>query len=393
MNKDTMKEKINTVLGNIFRFIKRNLLKIIVGLVLLFVLLYVAIGWYFSNKLFAVQNQKVEYDQTIVSRESNALVISGSAYDVNGVMGIIKEGGVQAGITTKPANLEVPTKTSTRSLEKGNLSDFSANEKISLYGNIWNSNPKEALNINYENVIYKSEVGDMQAWFIPAANDPGSKKWTIAVHGVGASKTEMLRFIKPVVNTESNMLVISYRGDDDNPTSPDKRNHFGDSEWKDVESAVAYAKSKGAEEIQLYGTSLGGSLVQNYLRQSKDVSSTNITRVILDSPALDWNEILGYRTTKMGFPKFLAKPGMQMAKLRAGIDFNRATTKPGSIKHKTLIIHNFDDTSVPQAASKRVAEAQPDLVEFVDFGSGGHIRAWNNDQRKYESIVQAFLQK
>lgn len=56
-----------------------------------------------------------------------------------------------------------------------------------------------------------------------------------------------------------------------------------------------------------------------------------------------------------------------------------------------LIIHNVDDNSVPQAASKRIADAQPDLVTLVDFGSGGHIRAWNHDQKRYEKNVTEFL--
>lgn len=356
----------------------------------LFIIGYVGVGWYFSGKLFKLEPQKVSYDQSIQAVEGDSYSIKGSAYDIDGIVGGIRPNGSMIGVFEPPSATDAESKVSTRKLRDQANPKPAAGDALSLQGNMWITNPKEALGIDYDEVQYLSPVGAMDAWVIPGAK---ADSWTIGVHGIGAHKNEMLRFIKPVIAAGNTMMVINYRGDVGNPAPPDGRNHFGDTEWQDLETAVRYAKSRGAKHIQLYGTSLGGSITQNYLRRSADVSSTNITHVVLDSPALDWNEILRHRISKMGFPAMLSKPGKDFAKLRAGIDFGRITTRPGSIKHETLIVHNSNDTSVPQAASKRVAQAQPSTVTFVDFGSGGHIRAWNHDPARYESLVTNFLQQ
>lgn len=352
------------------------------------VIAYCAIGWYFSGKLFALQPQKIEFDHTIQKVEGRAYTIKGPGYDINGLVGAVTKDKTTIGLFDAPTNKNDAEKTSTRVFTTATGLDPKVGDQISLQGNLWVTDPKDALDVDFKNIQYTSSVGDMDAWVIPGQQPT---TWTIAVHGIGASRNEMLRFVKPVLAAGNTMMIINYRGDVDNPASPDKRNHFGDTEWQDVEAAVRYAKAQGATKINLYGSSLGGSLTQNYLRRSPDVKTTNINKVVLDSPALDWNEILNFRVKKMGYPTVVAKPGKTFAKLRAGIDFKRATTQPGSITHKTLIIHNKDDNSVPQAASKRVAEAQPDLVQFEDFGSGGHIRAWNHDPGRYEALVTNFL--
>lgn len=360
----------------------------VIVLIVVFIGAYSAIGWHFSNKLLVVKPQTVDYDQTVLTASNGKYTLTGSAYNIEGVVGGIRPDGSFIGIFNHPDATFDVNQSSTRQLlePKGTLPK--AGDKVSLQGNIWKTDPKQALDIDFETVKYDSPVGALEAWVIPGEK---TSTWTVAVHGIGGQKQEMLRFVKPVHETGNTMMVINYRGDTNNPASPDGYTHIGDTEWQDVEAAVRYAKANGATDIQLYASSMGGSLAQNYLRRSDEAKNTTISKVILDSPALDWNEILKYRVTKMGLPAFISKPGMQVAGWRANIDFDRVSTQPGSIRHPTLIIHNADDTSVPQAASKRVAEAQPNLVTFVDFGKGGHIRAWNHDSARYETLVTDFL--
>lgn len=359
-------------------------------LIVLIVVIYCGIGWYFSGKLFELAPQKVEYDQTVEAIDGNSYKLKGSAFDIDGIVSGIRTDRSSIGIFEKPTNLDKENKTSERILGKVTSELPKVGDKISLQGNIWLTDPKQALGLDYQDVKYDTELGPMDAWVVPGVK---SDVWTVAVHGVGAQKNEMLRFVNPINQAGNTAMVISYRGDVDSPAPKDGRNHFGDTEWRDVESAVKYAKEHGAKTINLFGSSLGGSLTQNYLRRSADVSTSNISRVVLDSPALDWDEILKFRIKKMGYPTLIAQPGKTFAGLRAGIDFGRITTKPGSITLPTLIIHNIDDNSVPQAASKRVADTQPDLVTLVDFGSGGHIRAWNHDSVRYEKLVSDFLKE
>ncbi len=361
----------------------------VLGLIfLIFVAAFFGVGWYFSSKVIVVKLQKVEYDQVIQSVVGDDYTIRGSAFDVDGILGGIRSDGSMIGLYSAPLCKDTANMTSTRKLSAISGSRPTAGEKISLQGNIWTTNPKTALGINYQDIKYKSPLGPMGAWFIPS---PNSTKWTIAVHGIGSSKGDMLRFIKPVQAAGNNMMVINYRNDKASPKSPDGYFHLGDTEWQDLEAAVRYAKAHGATDIRLYGLSLGGSITENYLRRSPDVVTTNISRVILDSPALDWNEILRFRASKAGYPGFVFYPATVIANLRAGVNFSRISTKADSIKQKTLLIHNADDVTVPQAASRRLSAARPDLVTFVDFGSGGHVRAWNHDPVRYEQIITSFL--
>lgn len=364
-------------------------LKIAVPAVLaLLVIVFFVVGWYFSNKFIAVKLQKVEYDQTVQAVNGEEYTISGSAYDVDGIMGGIRTDGTMIGIYSAPQVKDVSAKTSTRKLTALNGTKPAIGDKISLQGNIWTTDPKTALNIDYQNITYEGPLGTMDAWLVPS---PGSSKWTIAVHGIGAHKREMLRFIKPINDAGNNMMIISYRNDEGNPKSPDNFFHLGDTEWEDLQAAVRYAKTQGATDISLFGVSLGGSITENYLRRSLDIPTTNISHVILDSPALNWNEILRFQAQKAGYPSFIFFPATVSANIRAGINLERISTGPENIKHKTLLIHNADDPTVPQRASKQLAETRQDLITFIDFGTGGHVRAWNHDRQRYEQIITSFL--
>lgn len=352
---------------------------------LLAALVLAAVGWVGAGKLLAINPQKVQYDQTIEAVDGNNYTISGSAYNIQGVVGGIRTDGSAVGIFSAPTNSDASKQTATRQLTGPSGSALSVGDKISLQGNIWTSDPKTALGLDYETVQYTSPLGAMNAWLVPGKS---KTTWTIGVHGIGADKNEMLRFVKPVHAAGDTMLVINYRNDPGSPQSADGYNHFGDTEWQDVKAAVAYAKEQGATDIRLYGDSLGGSLVENYLERASDPA---VSKVVLDSPALNWNEVIHRQIEKNGYPSIVYYPTVLAMKLRAGVDMNSISTTASDIKHKTLIIHSADDPTVPQEASKQLAAAKPDLVTLEDFGQGGHLRSWNHDTAKYEQLITNYL--
>jgi predicted alpha/beta-fold hydrolase len=354
----------------------------------LFIIVFFAVGWIVSSRAITVNPQKVVYDQTVSAIAGNTYTITGGAYNILGIAGGIRSDGSMIGIFSAPTSLNSSTQTSTRALSESPSSALSVGDKISLQGNIWTTDPKTALGLDFQNVTYSSPIGDMKAWLIPGAN---ATTWVIGVHGTGADKTEVLRFVEPVHSAGNTMLIINYRNDPGNPQSPDNHNHLGDTEWQDVQAAVRYAKAHGATDIRLYGNSLGGSLVENYLRRSTDVPNTNISRVILDSPALNWSEVLRRQLQKGGYPSLLYYPGVTVLKLRTGISMDHISTQPADIKHKTLIIHSADDPTVPQNASKALAAERPDMVTLIDFKHGGHLRSWNHDRARYNQVISDFL--
>jgi predicted alpha/beta-fold hydrolase len=360
----------------------------VLALLILLILSSVVIGWMASSQLTAINHDTIAYDQTVTSVKDDILTTSGNAYNIDGVVGAIRQDGSIIGILGAPTNLNKSAKTSSRSLAIISGNAPAVGDKISLQGNIWTTDPQAALGLDYQNVTYDSPLGAMKAWLIKGDT---SKPWVIGVHGLSGDKTEMLRFISPVHTSGNTMMVINYRNDVANPQSPDGRNNLGDTEWQDIQAAVSYAQKQGATSIQLYGDSLGGSIVENYLRRGNNTQQ--VSKVILDSPALSWKQIVTDRLKDNHLPSFFYYPTALMVKARTGISLNKISTQPDDIKHKTLIIHTADDPNVPQQASKDLAAKRPDLVTLVDFGGGGHLRSWNYNQRGYEQAISNFLQQ
>lgn len=347
------------------------------------------LGWVAASKVIAIQRQTVEYDQEVIAESGDSYTMRGGAYDINGIVGGINTNGMFIGSFSAPSSVDQAQTTSIRTLTGTAERKPKVGDRLSLQGNMWISNPKEAINVDYQEVTYQSKVGDMKAWLIPGGS---STSWTIGVHGIGADKNEMLRFVKPVLAAGDTMMIINYRNDAGNPMSPDGRNNLGGTEWQDLESAVDYARSKGATTIRLYGVSLGGSIGMNFMKRTNQERRDVISKIVLDSPALNWGSILRHRATQGGYPEQLYYPTALMLRLRTGIDLDAVSTKPQDFTVKTLIVHSADDKSVPQLGSRQAADGNPSKVTLVDFGQGGHVRSWNNDSARYETLVRDFLQ-
>jgi uncharacterized protein len=349
---------------------------------------YGGVGQYLSSQILTPAAQTVLYDQSVQNVQADTVRTQGGAYNIDGTVGLVRGDGKFVGELGPPTGSNVTDKASTRRFLGQPQADIAVGDHVSLQGNIWTSDPREALDVPFEEVEYAGPLGDMSAWVIPGQQP---EAWTVAVHGNGGPKSELLRFVKPVLAAGNTMMVVNYRNDPGNPQSPDGFTHLGDTEWQDVQAAIKYAKEHGATTINLYGISVGGSVVQNYLRQAPPQEAAIVDKVILDSPVLDWKQLLEHRVKQRGLPGWLAKSGLVVAKLRSGVDFTRISTAPHSITHPTFIIHSSDDTVIPNGPSKTVAAAQPELVKFVDFGKGGHARSWNYDSQRYEQTVTAFL--
>ena len=54
-------------------------------------------------------------------------------------------------------------------------------------------------------------------------------------------------------------------------------------------------------------------------------------------------------------------------------------------------IKSDDDGFVPSTASRRLAEARPDLVTLVPFSVAKHVRLWNYDPTKYTAAIRSWL--
>ena len=114
------------------------------------------------------------------------------------------------------------------------------------------------------------------------------------------------------------MLVPTYRNDLGAPPSPDHRSHLGQTEWRDVASAVDYAMAHGAHGVVLVGWSLGGTLAEFVAHDPAHTSE--VKGLILDSPLLDWQATIDYSTSQHHLPGLFTGLVLRFLHSRVGLD-------------------------------------------------------------------------
>ncbi len=223
--------------------------------------------------------------------------------------------------------------------------------------------------------------------------------WVVAVHGRGSLRTQVHRMVPVLASAGATTLAITYRGDAGTPTAG--RSGLGTSEWHEVEAAVSYALTAGAQRIVLYGFSMGGAVVTAFLRRS--ALAPAVVALALDAPVLDWGAVLRAAARSGRLPGVLVPLTMTAARLRAGIDFAlvqrllpperllRMGLPPGLERRPTLLVHGTADRVVPVAVSDELAEAEPFAVAYLRVDGAGHTTAWNVTSESYDAALRSLI--
>ena len=386
-------KKQRTLVGALVRTIA-----IVAGVLLV---LFAASGFYFSGvledgALKPPSSEPIAYDLEVVNASPGTITVKGP--DTNDQLG---QDGIQGiewadGYTQSP-DLESSSKvdgarTDIRSVDADTPAP-PVGTAVNLDPFAFDGNPLEALGIEYEDVIYSSNIGSFPAWFVPGSSDT----WAIVVHGKGASREEGLRAIPILKDLGYPILVISYRNDVGEVRDPSGYHRYGETEWVDLAAAVTYAQENGAKDHILFGYSMGGAIISSYLVQSP---LRNFTKAaILDSPVLSFERTIDFQASKTNLPLLPIKiPGVvtQFAKWisewRYDIDWASTDylSQTNELHAPMLIFHGTQDPSVPYATSLEMANLRPDIVTLVTT-EAGHTRSWNVGPEAYETAIRDFL--
>ena len=227
----------------------------------------------------------------------------------------------------------------------------------------------------------------MPAWLVPARGDT----WAIVVHGINSTLQTGLRIAPALHRAELPALLIGYREDLGAPPSPDGFHHMGQTEWRDLGAAARYALDHGARRLLLVGYSMGGAIVSQFMQRSP--LAGRVSGLVLEAPALDWEETLEFNATEMGFPAFASLPVKWAIGARIDADWDSldALRHPEDFQLPSLVFHGTEDDLVPISTSDDFAALLPRRVTYFRVPRAGHTQAWNVNPPLYERRLNSFL--
>ncbi len=259
----------------------------------------------------------------------------------------------------------------------------------------WYFDRPEQLGLPFQPELIASRVGPCPAWLFP-----GGDTWAIHVHGRGAARAECLRAVPLFHDAGLTSLVVSYRNDGEAPASRNGTYGLGETEWRDVDAAIAYARRHGARRVVLVGWSMGGAIVLQTAARS--AHRALISGIVLESPVVDWRSVLTFQAKLNRIPDAvgtLAVATLQQpwtAKAvgaEAAIPFDRLdmVAHADALSVPVLILASDDDGFVPIDPAVALAEARPDAVTLERFQTARHTKLWNFDQARFDRAIRSWL--
>lgn len=358
------------------------------------IVVLLAAGWYFAGQIragaFEVHPSEVEQNLRVVAASADSVTLAETG-DRQGTLrtadtyGLAWETGYGQ-VTGTPHAVE-STVTRDFVLIDGTLP--APGQRAALDRDAFPADDAELALSGHDvnEVTFPSPAGDFHAWFAPGRG----RTWAILVHGQRATRTQMLRPMTGSVAAGLPSLAIGYRNDAHEPPDPSHVYGFGQTEWRDLEAAVSYARDNGADHVVLVGYSMGGAVVAAFLQHSD--LKTLVSAVVLDSPMLNLSDTVDHQAAARSLPTPLTWTAKQLAAMRYDVHWDELDYLADAswVRTPTLIFHGTDDGTAPLADSRALARAHPELVQLVPFRKADHIASWNADPTRYDHAMVAFL--
>ncbi|MDH6142083.1 pimeloyl-ACP methyl ester carboxylesterase [Kitasatospora sp. GP30] len=283
--------------------------------------------------------------------------------------------------------LATDPQTVTRRIERSAGSPPADGAEVELSNRVLRGDPGSACGLDYMDVVIDGELGGLPAWYVPAVRGT----WVILVHGALADRRQALPVLPVLRRLRLPALVASYRGDQGAPASPDGIGHFGETEWRDVDAAIRFAKEAGAGRIVLYGWSVGATTVLQTAARS-DLRD-HLAALVLDSPVLEPAASVRGVAARAGAGAVAGQLGAWAAQGRTGVDLaGLARIADGTdLAAPALLLASPQDGVAPFRDAERLAERRSDLVSLHAFPGAGHAGLWNADPARYEELLRRFL--
>lgn len=368
------------------------LLVLVVGVVF-------GVAWYFSGIALAVDRtgglaSSVRAGADAAGEPDGTILLTGSPLDsTDGLHGVRWEGGW--GVTGEVLSVETDGTVVREWLDReGTLPVAAVEGRIDQ--DVFLGDPG-VVGMAFDEVTVTSDVGDLPTYRVPAPSDPTGEQaaaagtWIVFAHGRGGQREEANRYLPLWHQLGYEVLVPSYRNDTDAPQAPDGRYGLGETEWRDVDAAVAYALDNGADDVVLAGWSMGGAINMQVLDRSEHAGS--ISGLVLDAPVLDWRDTLRHQGSAAGLPQWWSDLAVDLVALRAGMDMADYdwAARAEEVTVPVYLVHSDGDTFVPNEPSRAFAEARPDNTTARFDGPAEHTREWNVAPETYDAQMREWF--
>jgi hypothetical protein len=378
----------------------------VAGVLAVLLVLFVAAGWYFSGRIesgalnAAPSSAMPAYnDVRIQSVDGGSVTLAKGPdapynFDAAATYTIAWDGGWgRVGPATKNADGTV-----TRSLTVVKGTPPTAGQLAAQDRAAWLGDPSLGFKDTSGRPLLVDEVmvGDNPAWFFPAA-DQSTDTMAIVVHGQNGNRNNMLRAVPQAHAAGLPVLDITYRNDLGAAPDPSGRLQYGQTEWRDLDAAVTWARSQGAKNVVLIGESMGGAVVAAFLEESDQADI--VSKVVLDAPMLSLGETIRWNARDAmpviggAVPAPVIWAAEQITTLRDGINWSKVDylDDTGWLRVPTLVMHGTADERVPVTVARSVKAAAPSLVTLEEFPGAQHTEAWNSDPGRYEQLLSNWL--
>lgn len=254
------------------------------------------------------------------------------------------------------------------------------------------SNPMLAKGLAYEDVTFPAKDGSrmMSGWYIPAE---GSTKTIVFSHGYGANREESwvpmydLAHYAHSLNFNVVMFDYGFAAQDNKDIATG-----GKKESQQLLGAIDFAKERGAEELVVWGFSMGAGTALQAGLVSEDIDA-----MILDSTFLLEPDTL-YHNIKQNIdlPRQPSLAIMEMLfPVLNGTGLNQipyAKVKAKDYPFPILLMHGTEDDKAPYPIAEELAanQSNPFSESWVIEGSH-HELLFREHPREYLRRVSAFL--
>ena len=388
-----------------------------------FVVVLLAVGWYFSGLIYETglnpdfndaENVGTAEDRVIVDTiTSNRIILNveeeqwGPLLE-NGVYGIIGQNGeaiVGSIVSTNGNIIERELLQINGTIVSGDRisasglirKDDSGGYKI-LGSSGWSGQatdgvytPESVSGIEYKDIFYESNVGSFPAYL----TSDGENGIVIFVHGFRgnyAREVFSLMRAKDLAELGYRSMVIAYRNDRGLPKDPSGIYQYGVTEWEDIDAAVDEAR-KYNENVVLFGISGGGGPVSSWIENSSDLSKVN--GIIYEAPVISfWESVEVNGAARFPWlPEALFSYFKIVTELRYSVDFDSMDFREAVINSSipTLLFHGDDDEWVPVEMSDLIAQSRDTNFTYIRYKNVGHVTSWNADPDNYIYQLDLFL--